>query len=396
MNERTHPGEVPGVDEGSPACEGPALRSDGGTTPEGGLFAAMPDPAARYVVGEQEARIVEVNAAYARSFDVDESTTGPLESRLRSDLERDPPGEGLARVDDIVELSRSAAADSHIRTVVRANTPGGERDYLARVVPLPDDDDADGCIVFTDITAQRERTRELIQQRDRLDEFASIVSHDLRNPLEVAKIQLEAAWNRGDDVHFEKVETAHDRMERIIEDVLTLARQGQVIDEIGEATLSIVVDDAWGSVSAPNSTVHVSEDAVLAADSDRLQELLENLFRNAVEHGSTSSEQAPDAVENGSTSSEQAPDVGEHAEPGVTVSVGLTDDGFYVADDGPGIPEEDRDRVFEGGFSTSSEGTGLGLVIVSRIADAHGWEVSVGESSEGGALFTFSDVEMRR
>jgi signal transduction histidine kinase len=378
MNERTHPGEVPGADEEPPACEGPALRSDGGTTPEGGLFAAMPDPAARYVVGEDQARIVEVNAAYARSFDVDQSTTGPLESRLRSDLERDPPGEGLARVDDIVELSQSAAADTDIRSVVRANTPRGERDYLARVVPLPDDDDADGCVVFTDITAQRERTRELIEQRDRLDEFASIVSHDLRNPLEVAKIQLEAARNRGDDVHFEKVDNAHERMERIIEDVLTLARQGQVIDEIGEATLSIVVDDAWSSVSAPNSTVHLSEDAVLAADSERLQELLENLFRNAVEHGSTSPGQAEDDG------------------PGVTVSVGLTDDGFYVADDGPGIPEEDRERVFEGGFSTSSEGTGLGLVIVSRIADAHGWEVSVGESSQGGALFTFSDVEIRR
>jgi signal transduction histidine kinase len=367
MTERTHPGEVPGADIESAARDAEALRSDGGQNPAGGLFAAMPDPAARYRIGAEAAHIVDVNAAYARSFGVDETVTGPLEERLRSDLERDPPGEGLARVDDIVELARSAAADSHIRTVVRANTARGERDYLARVVPLPADGEADGCVVFTDITTQRERTRELIEQRDRLDEFASIVSHDLRNPLEVGKIQLEAARNRGEDVHFEKVEGAHERMERIIEDVLTLARQGQVIDEVGEATLSIVVEDAWGSVSAPDATLHVADDAVLQADADRLQELLENLFRNAVEHG----------------------------EPTVTVSVGLTDSGFYVADDGPGIPAEDRDRVFEGGFSTSSDGTGLGLVIVSRIAEAHGWDVSAGESSKGGALFEFSGVDMR-
>jgi signal transduction histidine kinase len=364
MKERTHPGEVPGADEGSPAREGTVLRFDGGS---GGLFESMPDPAVRYAIGDGVATVTSVNAAYARAFDVDRAITGPLETRLRTDLERDEPGEGLARVDDIVELVEAANAGNHIRTVVRANTPRGERDYLSRVVPLTADHADDGYLVLTDITAQRERTRELVEQRDRLDEFASIVSHDLRNPLEVAKIQLEAAWNRGEDVHFEKVEDAHERMERIIGDVLTLARQGQVIDEVGEAGFSTVAKDAWSSVSAPEATLRIASDAVLRADDDRLQELFENLFRNANEHGG----------------------------PEVTIEVGISNDGFYVADDGPGIPEEDRDRVFEGGFSTSTDWTGLGLVIVQRIAEAHGWSVSVTESQWGGAQFEFSDVDVR-
>ncbi|MGQ4555618.1 ATP-binding protein [Halobellus sp. GM3] len=107
----------------------------------------------------------------------------------------------------------------------------------------------------------------------------------------------------------------------------------------------------------------------MLADSDRLQNLFENLFRNAVEHA------------------------GESA----TVRVGLLDGrGFYVEDDGAGIPTEERDRVFDLGHSTADRGTGYGLAIVKWIADAHGWEVSVTDGTEGGARFEFTDVEFAR
>jgi hypothetical protein len=61
----------------------------------------------------------------------------------------------------------------------------------------------------------------------------------------------------------------------------------------------------------------------------------------------------------------------------VTVTVGTLGDGFYVADDGPGIPEDERERVFEAGYSTTESGSGFGLAIVERVADAHGWSVHV-------------------
>jgi signal transduction histidine kinase len=77
----------------------------------------------------------------------------------------------------------------------------------------------------------------------------------------------------------------------------------------------------------------------------------------------------------------------------VTVTVDETVDGIFVADDGPGISERDRRRVFDAGYTTADSGTGLGLDIVEQVAFAHGWEVAVTESAEGGARFEFTGVE---
>jgi nitrogen fixation/metabolism regulation signal transduction histidine kinase len=102
-----------------------------------------------------------------------------------------------------------------------------------------------------------------------------------------------------------------------------------------------------------------------------------------------------DAVEHGSTSSRpEADDAVEHGSEGVTVTVGDLGErqGFFVADDGPGVPEDHRDSVFDAGYSTDDDGTGLGLSIVRTIAEAHGWETDVTESESGGARFEFGDV----
>jgi len=77
----------------------------------------------------------------------------------------------------------------------------------------------------------------------------------------------------------------------------------------------------------------------------------------------------------------------------VTVTVGTIDDGVYVEDDGPGIPEDDREDVFEAGYSTAADGTGFGLSIVKQIAEAHGWAISVTEGAGGGARFEITGLE---
>jgi signal transduction histidine kinase len=109
-----------------------------------------------------------------------------------------------------------------------------------------------------------------------------------------------------------------------------------------------------------------------------------------VERCSTGNQTASDdAVEHGSTSSRPSDDAAAHDGPDPTVTVGgLDGGGFYVADDGSGIPPEDRERVFEEGYSASSS-TGLGLAIVREIATAHGWTVRATESADGGAQFEF-------
>jgi PAS domain S-box-containing protein len=212
--------------------------------------------------------------------------------------------------------------------------------------------------------ARANREAELQRQNERLDQFASVVAHDLRNPLSVANGFLEIAAETGNQDHFEKVETAHDRIERLIEDLLTLARGETSIEDAEEVDLESVTTEAWGYVDTDEARLAVPDSLpTVTGDPGRLAQLFENLFRNAVEHAGAS----------------------------VTISVGrLTEsDGFYVEDDGTGIPAERRDEVFKHGVTSNEGGTGFGLSIVADIAKAHGWSISVTEGTDGGARFEF-------
>lgn len=93
--------------------------------------------------------------------------------------------------------------------------------------------------------------------------------------------------------------------------------------------------------------------------------LRENLVRNAVEHGSDD----------------------------VTVTVGDLENGFCGADDDPGIPADERESVFDAGYSTADDGTGFGLSTLKQVADAHGWNSTLTESEGGGARLEIAETE---
>jgi signal transduction histidine kinase len=142
---------------------------------------------------------------------------------------------------------------------------------------------------------------------------------------------------------------------------------------VSETAVAAVARRAWDSVDTADARLVVETSVVVDADEGRLQRLFENLFRNSVEHGSTGDDPGAD-------------------EPSVTVRVGHVENGergtFFVEDDGSGIAPDERDRVFESGYSTSSDGTGFGLDIVSAIATSHGWDVSLSDGTLGGVRFT--------
>ncbi|AJF26696.1 histidine kinase [Haloarcula sp. CBA1115] len=231
------------------------------------------------------------------------------------------------------------------------------------------------------VEAERQRLhREAIEQRnERLDEFAAVVAHDLRNPLNVASGQLELERMDRDSEQLETAATAMDRMETLIDRTLTLARSGHVISDTEAVDLAELLDSCWEAVPTMDATLENEVTAVIDADPDRLRHLFENLFRNSVEHGSTSAQaKSDDAIERGSAD--------------LTIRVGEISGGFYVADDGSGIPPEKRDAVLDDGYTTTDGEGGLGLAIVQRIVEAHGWDIDVTESDGGGTRFEITDI----
>jgi PAS domain S-box-containing protein len=207
--------------------------------------------------------------------------------------------------------------------------------------------------------------QELERQNERLEEFASIVSHDLRNPLNVAQGWLEAVQSDVPDEELERIKEALDRMDAIIDDTLTLARQGQTIAGQEPIEITGLIEDCWRVVSTGDANVELSEEFQIHGDRDRVQHLVENLLRNAIEHGGHD----------------------------VTITVGRLENGFYVEDDGQGISAEIRDQILEPGHTSNPDGTGLGLTIVREIAEAHNWDITVREGTDGGARFEFTDID---
>lgn len=262
-----------------------------------------------------------------------------------------------------------------------------------------EDEDLVGYLLACDSV---ERRRELERQRERLEQFARVVSHDLRNPLSVAVGNLELARDLEGDAATERIDSAHDaldRMDELISNLLSLAREGRSLEATAETDLRAVVDLAWTTVGSTTGAELVVADPLpqIECDRDRLQQALENLFRNAIEHGSSAdlgSDLDPDSDAHGGETADAA-DPPEVA-PDVRVFVGRTDDGFYVADDGPGIDPDEREAVFEPGHTTATDGTGFGLAIVQRIVEAHGWSITVTESHAGGARFEVHDVDVVR
>ncbi|WP_181692292.1 PAS domain S-box protein [Natronomonas sp. LN261] len=243
----------------------------------------------------------------------------------------------------------------------------GARFWQTKLAPVVNDGEITRLVGVTrNVTKRVERERQLRQQNDRLEEFASVVSHDLRNPLNVAQGRATLLAEQAESDHIDPLLQALNRMEAIVENTLTLARQGDKISKTESINLTDLVGKCWGSVDTEDATIKIVDEMTFQGDPDRLRHVFENLFRNAVEHGG----------------------------PDVTVRVGCHDEtGIYVEDDGPGIPIEKREEVFEPGHSSAQGGTGFGLTIVKRIVEAHGWELSITDGTDGGARFEFELAE---
>ena len=319
------------------------------------VFEEMDDPV---LVLDGEDRIADANPAARTLFGWER--TGAVVGR--------PIADACAEYTELVEYYDADGSDA---AVVVEDADGERRHFDLRFSSLSGDSTAGTVLLLRDVTRLKRNGRRLQRQNEQLEQVGHTIAHDLRNPLNVAQGNVELAREADDpdavDDCLAKADSAHDRMADIIDEVLAVA-MGDEPTVRDRVDLRTVAESAWRNVDTGDAGLEFDErDVPLLADEGQLTSAFENLFRNAVEH----------------TGSD------------VTVRVGSLDDGegFYVEDDGPGIPEADRERVFERGFTTSAGGTGVGLAVVADVAARHGWTVSATENEAGGARFEVRGVE---
>lgn len=247
----------------------------------------------------------------------------------------------------------------------RHRTADGTYLWVESVVASEPTPDGNYVLSTHDISTHKQREQDLEATNERLEQFVRFISHDLRNPLSVAQGYLEVAHTESPNTHHEMVADALDRMNRLIDGLRSDTRLDQPALEPEPVDLEKLCVSCWQHVSTDDSRLETEVDNTITADRFRLMQLLENLFRNGIEHN----------------------------DEAIRITVGELDDGFYVTDDGCGIPPEKQDQVFETGYTTADEGTGFGLDIVTQVVEAHDWNMLITESDTGGVRFEITGVQ---
>jgi PAS domain S-box-containing protein len=316
-----------------------------------------------YVVLDARDRIIDVNTQAKALLDVEDAS---LEGQSVTDaFERAP-----ALIDEIRPLR-----DSETRVTVTLDDE--TRHIEANVSSIYDDTEqyVGRVIILRDVTQRVQRQAELShqtaaleRQNKRLERFAEVVSHDIRNPINIVQAHVELAMEADTadrEPHHDKIEANVEEMQHIIDEMLTLTDQEESVATVEVASLRTLCKESWAKVETDGATLAIDSDRHVEADRARVRQILENLFRDAVQRGGSD----------------------------VTVTVGDLDSGFYVADDGPGIDPTYTEQVFEEGFSTDPQGTEFGLWIVKNAVESHGWTIALEERSQGGTRFEIRGVD---
>lgn len=228
------------------------------------------------------------------------------------------------------------------------------------------DGDVIGLVGHTrDITERKRREHTSRRQQELLVRVALVAAHELRNELQVAAGRLELAESDPDQLAV--VEQSLARLSKIVDKVIELASAERTERSDEPIWISTLSREVWNTLEPGDATLEVAGDGLLETDRESISLFVQVLFRNAL----------------------------QHCRADVTVTVGATTEGFFVADDGDGIDAEPPERAFDAGYTTADDGTGFGLYVAHSIGTEHDWDISIAESETGGARFEVSGLERR-
>jgi PAS domain S-box-containing protein len=325
------------------------------------LFDRSPVPIVRFRLDDGAPVVAETNPAFDRTFGTDGVAPGtPVDDLHVPDDEH----ESATRINERIRAGETVEAE------VTRETPDGRREFLLHVATSGDDGAVEeGYAIYVDVTEQAAYEAALERQTRWLEGFAEVFSHDLTSPLNAAQGNLDLALEAADDTdevaeRLAAADRALDRATELVRELSDALRAGTVDVDPQPTALSALARDAWAALDAGGATLDAADAPRVRADRLAAKRLLENLFRNAVVHAD---------------------------DP--TVRVRTIPGGFAVDDDGPGIPEDERESVFAPGYTTSADGSGFGLLSVRQVALAHDWTVTATESPEGGARIAVTGVE---
>ncbi len=335
-------------------------------------------------------RVGFLNGEFGRWFDTGSADTADLQGRPVAEVFKAAPFPGAAR-----ELDAALAGQDTRFTHVVAAADGDRRELEAFYRPhrAPDGAVLGAVTLLTDVTDRNRMVRRLARQardlrrsNEELEQFAYVASHDLKAPLRgienlVSWIEedLEDALAGDTRTNMNLLKSRVRRLESLLDDLLAYSRAGRVAEDVVAVDTGALVADLAALVSPPAGFSISAEPGLPTVQAPRapLTQVFQNLIGNAVKHHD---HPATGHVRVGARAGADGPE-------------------FTVTDDGPGVPERFRERVF-GMFQTLKprdevEGSGMGLAIVKKLIDRQGGRIWLADGRDGRGLavhFTWPDA----
>ena len=273
--------------------------------------------------------------------------------------------DSLAAIDLVAGLQEVLAGErDQYQYEYPCHSPSEQRWFRLDAVPFDHDGESYLLISHTNITDRMLAELRANARTEQLETVIDVLMHDLRNPLNIIDGYVELLADELDHDHIETIQQAVIRVTEITEATLAFSESG-MLSEIEPLPIAELARTAWQSVATGEATLALGDSQRIIGDRRLLLQLFENLYRNAI----------------------------EHAGPACTVTVGGCEGGFYVADDGPGIPEPVREKAVKADYSTQGTG-GLGLAIVQSVVRAHGGQLTITDATGGGARFELTGFDI--